>query len=239
MLIITPGSWRCQWTSFTSFWPWNGTTMISKYGTITKAWIDIHRSVLERAFGKENRSLQFVLKRESSWSVSMSEQQLARILANCLRGIKLVSPNFQYFWEVLHVSQWRWRRCSSSSNGSRQYYPRAFYILIAYHVNKQQLRWYIQMPSFSFCIVVSLYCQIPQGHLIIWTRSCKHGAVCRMPLDWRDGSRVVLEHCYCYTAVRKKHLLNEYRIVPTHKSCVHRRTQKGSLEAQAKVLRCL
>ena len=127
------------------------------------------------------------------------------------------------FWEVLHVSQWRWWCCSSSGNGNRQYFSRAFYILIAYHVNKQQLRWNIQMPSFSFCIVVSLYCQIPQGDLIIWTRSCKHGAVCRMPLDWRDGSCVVLEHCYCYTTGRKK--LNEYRIVLMHKSCVRIRTK--------------
>ena len=69
--------------------------MISKYGTITKAWINIHRSVLERAFGtEENKGLQIMLERESSRSVSMSEQHLARILANCLRGIKLVFPTF-------------------------------------------------------------------------------------------------------------------------------------------------
>ena len=66
--------------------------MISKYGTITKAWINIHRSVLERAFGKENRSLNIVLERASSWSVSMSEQQLARILIGKLSSV--VSPTF-------------------------------------------------------------------------------------------------------------------------------------------------
>lgn len=34
VLIITPGNCRCQWTSFTSFWPWNKTT--KKWATFLK-----------------------------------------------------------------------------------------------------------------------------------------------------------------------------------------------------------
>lgn len=72
VLIITPGNCRCQWTSFTSFWPWNKTR---------KKWV---------TFKKKRKTLKNMSQRKNKWK----NKRRISIGVTFSMSIHLTTPEF-------------------------------------------------------------------------------------------------------------------------------------------------